>query len=161
MNLRKQLLHALVAAVCLIATTSAVLALPDDPQNRLTKNRRKWESKWESKATKNYQYEFQRICFCLPASTRRVKITVREGVAENIQRADSGDAVDRAQYELYFTVDQLFDYIQAAIDKKAHLVKVTYDPELGYPTLVEIDQIKNAIDDEMRFKTGKLVVEKQ
>lgn len=157
MNLGKQIFYALVAAVCLFATTSSVLALPDDPQNRLTKNRRKWESK----SVKNYEYEFQRICFCLPASTRRVKITVREGVAENIRRADSGDAVDKAQYELYYTVDQLFDYIQAAIDKKAHLVKVSYDHELGYPTLVEIDHIKNAIDDEMRFKTGKLVVEKQ
>lgn len=157
MNLGKQFLHALVAAACLAAMSSSVLALPDGAQNRLSKNRRKWESK----ATKNYQYEFQRICFCLPASTRRVKITVREGVAENIRRADSGDAVDKAQYELYYTVDQLFDYIQAAIDKKAHLVRVTYDPEWGYPTLVEIDYIRNAMDDEMRFKTGNLVVEKQ
>lgn len=157
MNLRKQIFHALVAAACLFAISTPILALPEDAQNRLTKNRRKWDSK----SAGSYQYEFQRICFCMPASTRRVKITVREGAVENVRLADSGDAVDRAQYELYYTVDQLFDYIQAAINKKAHLVKVTYDSEWGYPTLVEIDHIKNAIDDEMRFKTGKLVVEKQ
>ncbi|HJQ69495.1 MAG TPA: DUF6174 domain-containing protein [Blastocatellia bacterium] len=156
MNHRKQIFHALVAAVCLFSISSAVAAPPNEAQNRLTKNRRKWDSK----TTKNYQYEFQRVCFCLPAYTKRVKITVREGVAEQIQQANTGDAVDKAQYELYFTVDQLFDYIQAAIDKKAHLVKVNYDAEWGYPTVVEIDYIKNAIDDEMRFKTGKLVAEK-
>jgi len=157
MKLRNQISHALVAAVCLFAISIPILAQSNEPQNRLNKNRRKWESK----STKNYQYEFQRICFCLPASTKRVKITVRDGVAENIRLANTGDAVDKAQYELYYTVDQLFDYIQAAIDKKAHLIKVTYDAELGYPTIVEIDHIRNAIDDEMRFKTGKLVVEKQ
>ena len=156
MKHRKQIFHVLVAAVCLFSITSAVPAQSNEAQNRLTKNRRKWESK----TTKNYQYEFQRICFCVPASTRRVKIKVREGVAEEMRRAETGDAIDKAQYELYYTVDQLFDYIQSAIDKKAHLVKVVYDAELGYPTSVEVDYIRTAIDDEIRIKTGKLVLEK-
>jgi hypothetical protein len=59
------------------------------------------------------------------------------------------------------TVEGLFDYIQAAIDKKAHAVNVVYDAELGYPTSIEVDYIERAVDDEIRFKAGHLVVEKQ
>jgi hypothetical protein len=157
MNLRKQLSHAFIAAVCLVAASSSVFARSDDAQKRLKENRRKWSSK----AVKSYQYDFQRLCYCLPASTKKVKITVREGVAENIRHADTGDAIDKSNFDLYYTVEGLFDYIQAAIDKKARLVRVVYDAEWGYPTSVEIDYIRNAIDDEIHIKTGKLVVEKQ
>ena len=157
MNFHKQLSHALIAAVCLAAVSSFVFARPDDAAKRLTENRRKWSSK----AVKNYHYDFQRICFCVPAYTKPVKITVRDGVAAQIAHAETGEAVDKARFEIYYTVDQLFDYIQAAIDKKAYSINAVYDEEMGYPTSVEIDFIKNAIDDEMRFKTGNLVVEKQ
>lgn len=157
MKLRNQLSHAFIAAVCLVAITGSVFARSDTAQKRLAENRRKWTEK----AVKSYQYEFQRICFCPPAYTKQVKMTVRDGVVENIQQADTGEAVDKSKYELYMTVEGLFDYIQAAIDKKADAVKVVYDAEFGYPTSVEIDYIQNAADDEMRFKAGNLVVEKQ
>jgi hypothetical protein len=157
MDFHKQPSRAFIAAICLVALSSFIFARSDDAQKRLTENRRKWSSK----AVKNYQYDFQRICFCVPAYTKPVKITAREGVAAQIEHADTGEAVDKAKFELYYTVAELFDYIQAAIDKKAHSIKVVYDDELGYPTSVEIDYIENAMDDEMRFKTGKLVVEKQ
>jgi hypothetical protein len=156
MEFHKQPSHTFIAAVCLVAASSFVFARSDDAQKRLTENRRKWSSK----AVKNYQYDFQRICFCVPAYTKAVKITVREGVAAQMAYANTGEAVDKAKFELYYTVAQMFNYIQTAIDKKAHSIKVVYDDELGYPTSVEIDYIKNAMDDEMRFKTGKLVVEK-
>ena len=157
MDFYKQLSRAFVAAVCLVAVSGFVFARPDDARKRLAESRRKWSSK----AIKDYQYDFQRICFCVPAYTKPVKITVREGAAVQIAHAGTGEAVDKTKYEIYYTVEQLFDYIQSAIDKKAHSVKVDYDAELGYPTSVEIDYIENAIDDEMRFKTGKLVVEKK
>ena len=156
MKLRNRLSHAFVAAACLVAITSSVFARPDDAQKRLTENRRKWAEK----AIKSYQYEFERICFCPPAVTKRVKLTVRDGAVENVQQADTGEAVDKSKYELYLTVEGLFDYIQAAIDKKAHSVNVAYDPELGYPTSVDVDYIEHAVDDEIRFRTGKLVAEK-
>ena len=156
MKLRNRLSNAFIAAICLAAITSSVFAKSDDAQKRLTENRRKWTEK----AIKNYQYEFQRICFCPPAVTKRVKLTVRDGVVENAQQADTGESVDKSKYELYLTVEALFDYIQAAIDKKAHAVNVVYDAEMGYPTSVDVDYIERAVDDEIRFRTGKLVVEK-
>ena len=157
MKLRNRFSHAFIAAICLAAITGSVFAQTDDAQKRLTENRRKWAEK----AIKNYQYEFQRICFCPPAYTKLVKLTVGNGVVENVQYAETGEAVDKSRYEHYMTVEALFDYIQAAIDRKAHAIKVQYDAELGYPTSVEIDYLQYAVDDEMRFKTGKLVVEKQ
>jgi hypothetical protein len=157
MKLRNQLSYALVAAVCLVEITSSVFAQSNDAQKRLTENRRKWTEK----AVKSYQYEFQRICFCPPAYTKQVKLTVRDGVIENVQQADTGEAIDKSKYELYLSVEGLFDYIQTAIDKKAYSVDVTYDAELGYPTSVNVDYIQRAVDDEIRFRTGKLVVEKQ
>ena len=157
MKLRNQLSYPFIAAVCLVAITISVFARSDDVQKRLTESRRKWVEK----GIKNYQFEFQRICFCPPAYTKKVKLTVRDGVVESIQQADTGEVVDKSKYEFYLTVEGLFDYIQAAIDKKAHSVNVLYDAELGYPTSVEVDYIERAVDDEIRFKTGNLVVEKQ
>jgi hypothetical protein len=46
------------------------------------------------------------------------------------------------------TVTDLFDEVQAAIDAPADDLMVEYDPETGIPTLISVDQILLAVDDE-------------
>ena len=52
------------------------------------------------------------------------------------------------------TIDALFDEIQDAINREAHLVIAEYDSQLGFPKSVSIDYIREAADDEMAFSVS-------
>ena len=55
-------------------------------------------------------------------------------------------------------MDGLFDQVQLAIDFPAHEVLVEYSGSFGYPTLIDIDFIALAIDDEMLYRVRDLHV---
>lgn len=48
------------------------------------------------------------------------------------------------------TVEDLFEVAQDAIETADH-VDISYDPDLGYPTTVSVDQILEAVDDEFTW----------
>ena len=54
-----------------------------------------------------------------------------------------------------YTVDDLFDKLEASEE----VIRATFDPELGYPTLLELDPIVAAIDDEVTISVVSLDVE--
>ncbi len=68
----------------------------------------------------------------------------------------SGEAFADSLFGLFYTVQGLFDVVQDAIDSGADEVSVTYDPDLHYPTEINIDRIKGAIDDELRVFASDL-----
>ena len=49
------------------------------------------------------------------------------------------------------TVDELFGFIEDGFDQNAAQVRVSYDPELGYPVEAWIDYRLNTIDEERGF----------
>lgn len=51
-----------------------------------------------------------------------------------------------------YTVDDLFDKLEASEE----VIRATFDPELGYPTLLELDPIVAAIDDEVTISVVSL-----
>ena len=76
-----------------------------------------------------------------------VTIRVENGVVASVKYVESGKAPE----DDYVTIDRLFDVIQEAIDRKASDIKATYDPEVGYPTDVRIDDDIFMTDDEYLF----------
>ncbi len=62
--------------------------------------------------------------------------------------ASSGEAFADSLFGLFYTVQGLFDVVQDAIDSGADEVSVTYDPDLHYPTEINIDLI-DVIDEEL------------
>lgn len=56
------------------------------------------------------------------------------------------------------TVEDLFAFIDEAATAGADVVDVQYDPDLGYPTDIEIDQMTNAIDDEACYAVKDFTV---
>ena len=50
------------------------------------------------------------------------------------------------------TVDSLFAWVRHAYERKAAVVRVTYDPQLHFPANVSIDWDLNIIDDEFSFE---------
>jgi hypothetical protein len=53
--------------------------------------------------------------------------------------------------ESFLTIDELFDIIDSARQKADKLI-VEYNQKTGYPEYIEIDYIKEAIDDEVTYR---------
>lgn len=70
---------------------------------------------------------------------------------QSVQTAPD-NPVDETQvgdfYQPYNTIEKVFDYLGEAI-QDANNTTINYDPTYGFPTLISIDWIELAIDDEM------------
>jgi hypothetical protein len=129
------------------------------PETKLAKTQRKLDKKlrrWTARGITDYQFKFQWICFCGPDYTRPVIIEVRGGVINSIRYADTGEPVDPANFDRYHTIEGLFALLQEAVNQKAAQIRVSFDPELKYPTTVYIDYSSNIADEERGFSVNDL-----
>ena len=125
---------------------------PSDAQKTLDKN----SQKWTDSGIKNYSYEFQRACFCLPDYTRPIKTTVENGEVKSSNYLNGQqESVDDQFKENKQTVNGLFDIIQNAIDKGRQL-EVTYDSKTGMPTKIVIDRDQMPVDGGQTITAGNL-----
>ena len=128
-------------------------AVPGDPemlreaQAELDRHR----ALWEASRADDYSYVLAPICFCPQDLLDPVRISVLGGVVATVAYSESGKAPEHDGYGRYVTIDDLFDTIQEAIDRKAAQITVTYDPEVGYPTDTRLDYDARMADEEYRF----------
>ena len=106
--------------------------------------------RWADTGSANYQYSFQRSCFCV--DTQPVRITVVNGSITEVLNLDTNEMVDSSRFQFYFTIDDFFDCIQESLDRGADEFTAMYDEVFGYPLDVDIDFIKQAVDDEMYLR---------
>lgn len=122
--------------------------------------------KWKQQGLTSYRYTLQHSCFCLPTLTTPINITVVNKIVtsastENLRtniRPDGTEspvtlisAIDRA-----LTIEQLFARVKSAIDSGAAQIDIKYDPKLGYPTSIYIDQSTLLADDEIALRSSGL-----
>ncbi len=86
--------------------------------------------------------------------TTRILVEVRAGHVVTID-ARRDDLKLMPVGEL--TVDSVFAEL-GRVEREAAKVVATYDPQLGYPTVVEVDVDDHAIDDEYTFGIESLQV---
>jgi hypothetical protein len=142
----------LAIAACGSSTSPTDARAPDDrPATRAAFEQAR--GRWNSLGISNYQYSFQRSCFCAPSFRSPVRITVRAGRVATVVSADTGQAVSP---EGYPTVDDLFVTLQEALDADAYLIRVTYDPARGYPTSFYIDRSPQIADEELAIEAKEL-----
>ena len=128
-------------------------AVPGDPemlrsaQAELDRHR----ALWEASDADNYSYVLTPICFCPQRLLDPVRISVVSGAVASVTYVESGKAPEHDGYGRYVTIDDLFDTIQEAIDRKAAQIIVTYDPEVGYPTDGQLDYDARRADEEYQF----------
>jgi len=143
----------LMAVAALALGAGACGLLEPDPwrsrQAELDVNR----SVWEDAAITEYTYELKRMCYCGLAGA--LNVTVADHAVVAATRVD-GQRIAPQDLHVVETVDDLFDVVQRAIDERAFRYTVEYDPELGYPTLVDLDPIREAIDEEVRYEASGL-----
>ncbi len=108
------------------------------------------QSRWRNANVSHYRYSLRVGCFC--AFTQRMPLTIEvaNGVIRSMSYSD-GTPVPAGQapiFARYSTIDALFDYTAEAL-RQADEIKIQYDPTYGFPANVQIDFIKQAIDDEL------------
>jgi hypothetical protein len=106
---------------------------------------------WDGLAIEDYSYTLTRTCFCPTTVVAPVRITVVDGVVTNAVYAAGGyDVVPGEPVgpdSEVLTIDELFDRAEVAI-ADAEEVELEYDATRGFPTVIDIDWIVDAIDEE-------------
>jgi hypothetical protein len=135
------------AAGCSITGTSA----RDGQQLELARNRQRWASA----GLHDYEFDFQRNCFCAPEATERVHILVRRDAIVSVVRSRDGQPAS-ATFAVWPRVDELFTDVQQRVDQHVERLDVRYDPTFGYPLSVVVDIAALAADDEYSLTAGNL-----
>jgi hypothetical protein len=144
----------LTAAVLLsLLTLSCGLTGPDRIEESRN-NMRAQRKQWQAQSITSYTYHVRKLCFC--GDTRATTVVVVNGAVASATFDDSGEAVPANELSRIYTVEAIFDVIDAALDRRADALSAAYDSALHYPTDVQIDYIRNAIDDELSVSANGL-----
>ena len=120
-------------------------------QLELLRNRQRWASA----GLHDYEFDFQRICFCTPEATEAVHIVVRKDVVTSVVRTRDGQPAS-TQYTTWPRVDELFEDVQRRLSPRAERIDVQYDPTYGYPRSIVVDVMLMTADDEYALTAGDL-----
>ncbi len=145
--MRDSIFRALLVAVAL---TAAACDNPAGPSGDLGEN----ERRWVRQGITSYRLVFDRICFCLTDHAGRFEVTVIGGNVTSVRDPQTGRERGRFD-EVAYTVPELFDVIERE-EPEADELEAEYHAELGYPTLIRIDRIENAVDDELEIQVLEL-----
>jgi hypothetical protein len=107
--------------------------------------------RWHDRGYSSYDYVVWNQCFCVLGGVQ-VRVSVRDGQVVNVVYEGTGLPLASNLASGYGDVERLFRLIDDAIVAHAASIRATYDPTLGYPADVFIDNILNAADDESGFR---------
>jgi hypothetical protein len=111
-------------------------------------------ARWEAAGPDAYQFVFTNGCFCPEDVRGPFTLTVRDGAVAEVRYQGRPVPVDT---ERHLSVEAVFDRLEAAFDRDADAVRVTYDAALGYPVTAYVDYEAMAADEEDRFELRDLV----
>jgi hypothetical protein len=114
---------------------------------------------WASTAPAHYSFILERVCFCGTEVTRRVRIVVLGGSVTSRTYVDGNQPVSARWHDLFPAMEGIFQIVRDALDRRAAEFEAQYDPDRGYPRIVEIDYLKNAIDEELTIRVAGFSVE--
>lgn len=139
-----------------LAMLAGMAAACSDPvsgqQRELDSNR----DLWRGENITEYTYTLQITCFCPPEITQPVVVRVSQDSILSVVGAASGQPVEGSLIANFYTVDDLFEVVQDAIDREAHQLSVTYDADLHYPISIVIDYDERAVDEELALTASQL-----
>ena len=107
------------------------------------------QQKWQAAGISHYRYNLFVGCFCTASEPMIVEVQDGQVVSLEYQSGKEMDSSSRDLFEKYATIDRIFSELATNINGKADEFTVTYDPSYGFPTKVNVDFIKKALDDEL------------
>ena len=135
-------LHALLLTSVMFAGCGGLTGPADGRRAELAANQRKWAAS----GLTSYVFTLGMECFC--AINGPVVVTVVNDSVSRVQLTGSDSTVNAPWLP---TINKLFDVIQQDLDRNAFVLRVTYDPTLGYPTEIVSDPVANVADDEVTY----------
>ena len=109
-------------------------------------------ARWRAAGLSSYEYGYRKFCECHPDTPPETVVSVRDDAVTNVRHRPVGYPQevpgDPTRFKYYWTIDGLFDLLQAAEGRGA-TVRASYDAKLGYPTQIYIDYDANFIGDEL------------
>ena len=122
-------------------------------------------AKWNDANISHYRYQLFIGCFCPFAGDMPLTIEVKDGEIVSITRFDGNPIIETdpsyGVYESYATIDRVFLKLEADQTGDADEVIVTFDSTYGFPANVAVDNIKEAIDDEISYQVSNFEVLEQ
>ena len=141
--------HLVPLALVLLAACDLVTG--GSELDKLRDNRDRWESFQFS----DYDFEFQRSCYCGEDDTAPVRVEVRGDQIARIVNLRTGNDVVIDQYSWWPTIDSLFVWTERSLHNGYNL-EIAYDATHRFPARVDGD-IPRAVDDEFVHTSTNLV----
>jgi hypothetical protein len=112
--------------------------------------------RWRSNGLVTYQFQFQWRCIiCHPNFREVVRVDVRDGSIVAVTKLATGEPLPPDQW-VHYTVEGLFDWIEGKLALHPEVMRVEFDPLLGYPVSGFYDQSSLMNDEEMGFELNSL-----
>ena len=120
-----------------------------------------WQNQWiwAQHHFTHYQYTLSVGSMGSPDYNQHVTIEVLGGQATPVIGIGTPPSLVGSHFEESNTVERLFQVIQIAILRSADTVRVTFQPELGYPIEIGLNPSSRQVDDEIEYQiTGFTVL---
>ncbi len=143
MNLLRRTAAALASAVALSACSGNPTLADEEAQMERSRQ------VWNAQGIDDYRMIVRITGGMLGGSAL---VEVRDGVPVSVQPAEGGPQhLPMSAFAGYDTVEELFAILERAFDRDVHELKAEYDPHFGVPIDVDIDPMRDAIDEEHGF----------
>lgn len=137
--------------LCLVPFVEACSTKEDERLDDLAAAR----SQWIADAPGAYDFTYLRSCFCPDVFPARVYVD--DGVVNLVVDLESSLPLPTERNDDFPTVDQLFNELDELIRLEPFELEVRYDPELGYPSYVNVDIEERMVDEEFSYTVEDLI----
>jgi hypothetical protein len=117
----------------------------------------KARARWDANAPSAYTYHYRLSCFCPPQLLETARVSVSDGQVTAVHLLDSDEPAPPDTYNLYESVEGLFERLAMALASDPVVFEVTYDGAFGYPTSAQVDISEQIADEEYSFTASDLV----
>ncbi|HEU4996448.1 MAG TPA: DUF6174 domain-containing protein [Gemmatimonadaceae bacterium] len=102
--------------------------------------------RWHAQNLHTYAFTVQRACFC--GNVHPLYVAVVSDSVVGVLDLETGSWVD---LQLGKTVEDLFTFVQSAIERRAQRIRVQYDTARGFPSYIDYDGSAQNADDEIVY----------
>jgi hypothetical protein len=127
------------------------------PENKTVRELQQAQKMWADANVKDYEYSMEWRCLCtFPYQPLSYRVT--RGVGAFVQNPALTALLSlpaqgvKGMTERYDTIDQLFEYLNAAAAQQPFALKIEYDQKLGYPMSVDFDPGGSSVDDDVHIR---------
>lgn len=103
---------------------------------------------WEAASVEDYTFVLNDGTFLRDQQRAHISITVLDGEVQSAWYVSDGADYAPKEYGLPpQPIDGVFSFIESTIKERPYNLVVEYDPVLGYPASIMIDELRNSSDD--------------